>query len=157
MDQETTCCCSELDDLAIVGMGDAQGLDERVFQTLDLVQRHGGDQWWLYVSTCNGCGQDWMVAQDERIHDNFYLKRISPGTLREIVDDSRWPGDFVRYEQVLRLGRESGCIARFADPRDPALIHTAHDLRRERPDISLEDIAYVLAIPSSAAAQLLEN
>lgn len=36
------------------------------------------------------------------------------------------------------------------------LIDTANDLRRERPDISAEDIAYVLAIPLNAAARLLD-
>lgn len=157
MSQEASCCCSELDDLAVVGMGDPDGLDERLFATLDLVQDHGGDQWWLYVSTCSACGQSWMVAQDERIHDNYYLKRISLETMREIINHSRWPDDFLRYEKVLRLGRDSGRVAQFLDPRSPALIDTAKDLRRERPDISVEEIAYVLAVPTKAVARLLTS
>ena len=155
MDDEKRCCCRELDDFAVVGMGDPNGLDDRVFATLDRVQRHGGTQWWLSISTCHVCGQNWMIAQDERIHDNFYLKRIDQFVLHEIVHRSHWPDDFLRYEQVLRLGRESGRIAQFANPHDPALIDTVSDLRRERRDISAEDIAYVLAIPHKAAAQLL--
>lgn len=95
-----------------------------------------------------------MIAQDERIHDNFYLKRLDGEAMREIVDHSRWPDDFIRYEQVLRLGRQSGKIAQFLDPRSPALVETARDLRRERPEISIEDIAYVLAIPVKSAARL---
>lgn len=155
MDADAPCCCSDLDDLAIVGMGDPNGLDDRVFSTLERVADHGGTHWWLYASTCSACGQSWMIAQDERIHDNFYLRRISPLTVREIIEHSQWPDEFLRYEQVLRIGRNSGRIARFLNPRDPALIDTANDLRRERPDISAEDIAYVLAIPLSAAVRLL--
>lgn len=154
MSSNFACCCSELSDLAVVGMGDPNGLDERLFDNLERVQDHGGEQWWLYASVCKACGQNWMIAQDERIHDNFYLKRLDGEAMREIVDHSRWPDDFIRYEQVLRLGRQSGKIAQFLDPRSPALVETARDLRRERPEISIEDIAYVLAIPVKSAARL---
>jgi len=98
-----------------------------------------------------------MIAQDERIHDNFYLKRVSEQAAQDIVDHSRWPPDFMTYEQVLRLGRESGRIAIFADDHSPALVETAADLRRERPDISAQEIAYVLAISVKAAARLLKG
>ena len=154
---EKPCCCPELEDLAIIGMGDSEGLDERVFATFDLVQNHGGDQWWLYVSTCNVCAQNWMVAQEERIHDNYCLKRIDPETMQGIINQSKWPEDFLRFEQVLRLERQSGQVAHFLDPRSPALIDTANDLRHERPDISDADIAFVLAISVSAAKRLSRN
>lgn len=157
MDVDEPCCCAELEDLAIIGMGDAQGLDERVLATFDLVQDHGGEQWWLYVSTCNVCAQNWMIAQEERIHDNYCLKRLDPATMREIIDQSKWPDDFLRFEQVLRLERQSGRIARFLDPRSPALIDTANDLRRERPDISVGDIAFALAISVSDAMRLFRR
>lgn len=98
-----------------------------------------------------------MIAQDERIHDNVYLRRIGPLILREIVEHARWPDAFLRYEQVLRIGRDPGRFARFLNPYDLALVDTVHDLRRERPDISAEDIAYVLAIPLAAAQQLLQS
>ena len=149
------CCCVELDDLAVIGMGDPDGLDDRVFSTFDRVREHGGVQWWLYASTCGACGQSWMIAQDERIHDNFVLKRIEPAVLHRIVYASDWPGDFLHYEQVLRLERQSGKVARFLNPRSPALVETVSDLRRERPDISIEDVALVLAIPTESAARLL--
>jgi hypothetical protein len=155
MDAKGACCCQELDDLAAVGMGDPDGLDERVFATLQRVRDHGGAEWWLYASTCRASGQSWMIAQDERIHDIFHLRRIAPSVMHEIVEHSRWPDDFLRYEQVLRLGRQSGKIAQFLNPLSPALVQTVSDLRRERAGISIEDIAYVLAISTESAARLL--
>jgi hypothetical protein len=132
------------------------GLDERVFASLKRVAIHGGDQWWLYVSTCLACAQDWMIAQDERIYDNYYLRRLSPASKRDIVEKSLWPDEFTTYEQVLRLGRATEQIWTFEDTGSPALIATAGDLRRERPEISVDEIAYLLANPVSNAAGLLD-
>lgn len=113
----TACCCAELADIAIIGMGDAEGMDERVFATLDLVRNYGDEKWWLYVSTCRACGQNWMVGQEERIHDNYCLKRIDRGALSEIIECSRWPDDFLTYEKLLRLGRDAGQVAAFLNPK----------------------------------------
>lgn len=154
MDNETACCCSELADIAIIGMGDAEGMDARIFETLDLVRNYGDEKWWLYASTCRACGQNWMVAQEERIHDNYCLRRIDRDAINEIADHSRWPDDFLTYEQILRLGREAGYVATFLDPKSPALVETAQDLRRARPEISIEDVAYALAIPTKQAERL---
>jgi hypothetical protein len=98
------CCCQSLPDLAVVPMG-GDGLDERVFASLDQLKNHGGEQWWLYVSGCQVCSQSWMIAQDERIYDNFYLRRLTPSECQEIVEQDHWPEEFLTYEQVLRLGR----------------------------------------------------
>jgi hypothetical protein len=149
----TDCCCKSLSDLAVVPMG-GDGLDERVFAPLDRIVAHGGDQWWLYVSGCQVCSQSWMIAQDERIYDNYYLRRLSPSVCREIVDEAHWPDEFLTYEKVLRLGRTMSRSVTFLDPSSPALVCTAEDLRRERPRISVEEVAYLLAIPVSDAADL---
>lgn len=154
MDNAPTCYCSELADIAIIGMGDAEGRDGQFFETLDLVRNYGDEKWWLYASTCRVCGQNWMIAQEERIHDNYCLKRIDRETLSEIVEHSRWPDDFLTYEQILRLGREAGYVAAFLDPKSLALIETAQDLRRARPEMSIEDVAYALAIPTKQAERL---
>jgi hypothetical protein len=147
------CHCKSLADLAVVPMG-GDGLDERVFASLEETVKHGGDQWWLYLSSCQACGQNWMIAQDERIYDNYYLRRISAITRQGIDERGEWPDEFLTYEKVLRLGRTMGPAWTFADPRSPALVWTAEDLRRERPDISVEEIAYLLAIPIPQAANL---
>lgn len=148
------CCCGPLPDLAVVPMG-ADGLDERVFATLEITRNYGGGLWWLYLSRCDVCGQDWLVAQDDRIYDNYYLKRLSPSGALDIVEGNHWPDDFITYERVLRLGRTLGETWTFFDPRSPALVWTAEDLIKERPDISVEEIAYLLGIDPAAAARLL--
>jgi hypothetical protein len=131
--------------------------EERVFETLERTRDHGSGLWWLHLSKCRVCGQDWLVAQDERIYDNFYLKRIKPNDARGVSDDDRWPDDFITYERVLRLGRTLAQPWSFLDPLDPALIKTAADLVKERPDITVEEIAYLLAIEPKAAARLLPS
>ena len=150
-----SCCCDIFGDFAVVPMG-GDGLDERVFATLDEVQKHGGEQWWLYASTCQSCGQSWMIAQDERTHDNYYLKRLTPDEL-QLIQDERWPDDFLTYGQVLRLGVEAGRTCRFLDPLDSSLVWTVQDLRREQPTISVDEIAYLLAVPIPTAAKLIER
>lgn len=150
------CGCAALPDLAVVPMG-GEGLDERVFAALEHIRDHGGDQWWLYLSKCKACGQDWLVAQDERIYDNYYLKRLAPAAARDIIERNRWPDDFVTYERVLRLGRTLSQPWTFLDSRSPALVWTAEDLVKERPDISVEEIAYLLGLTPNAAARLLSD
>jgi hypothetical protein len=132
------------------------GLDERVFATLEEVHKHGGEQWWLYASTCQVCGQSWMIAQDERVHDNFYLKRLTREGLRLLLD-GHWSDDFLTYEQVLRLGVEAGRTCRFLDPLDSSLVWTVEDLRRQRPAITADEIAYLLAVPVDLADKLIER
>jgi hypothetical protein len=101
------------------------GFDERVFRTLERAREHGGDQWWLYMSKCSACAQEWLVAQDERIYDNFYLKRLDPTEAQGIAQENRWPDDFITYERVLTLGRTLGQSWTFVGPRDRALVWTA--------------------------------
>jgi hypothetical protein len=135
-------------------MGASDNLDERVLSTLSEVKKHGGDQWWLYASRCSKCGEYWMIAQDERIHDNYYLKRLSPEAAEAVVVRDLWPSDFLTYEQDLLLGIRSGKTCSFFDPRDPALVATANDLMRERPDISAVEIAHLLGINPKGAEAL---
>lgn len=150
---DSNCCCSSLPDLAVIPMG-MDGLDERVFASLETSKEHGGDQWWLFVANCLTCSQSWMIAQDSRIYDNYYMRRLEPVVRLAIVEHSQWPDEFLTYEQVLRLGRTTSKPWIFLDPRSPGLVWTAEDLRRERPGISVEEIADLLAIPVADAVRL---
>lgn len=96
-----------------------------------------------------------MIAQEERVHDNYCMKRIDARVAAGIVNDAIWPEDFLYFASVLRLERESGQIAQFLDPNCHALVATAHDLSRERPDITFDEIGYLLAIKPSHAAKLM--
>jgi hypothetical protein len=133
------------------------GFDERVFESLEQIVEHGGDRWWLYVSNCLKCSQSWMIAQDERIYDIYYLRRLTPTAYQAIVEHAHWPEEFLKYEHVLRLGRTLSEAWTFLDSRSPSLIWAAEDLRRERPDISVDEIANLLAISVPDAARLLQR
>ncbi len=133
-----------------------EGLDERVFATVVNVRDHGGDAWWLHLSQCRTCGQYWMIAQEERIFDEHFLRRLSVDEVNRISAEGEWPAEFLTYERVLRTGHALGirpCI--FLERLSPSLVWTAEDLRKERPDISVEELAHLLGVTATQAARLL--
>lgn len=150
-----SCCCKSLPDLAAVPMG-GDGLDERVFATIENVIDHGADAWWLHLSRCRACGQNWMIAQEERIFDEHFLRRLTVDEANRISGDAEWPVEFSSYERVLKTGHAlhiRPCV--FLDRLPPSLIWTAEDLRKERPDISTEEIAFLLGITEMQSKRLL--
>jgi hypothetical protein len=148
------CCCASLQDLSAVPMG-GDGLDERVFATLEIVSNHGGDLWWLYLSKCSACGQHWMVAQEERIFDEYFLRRLEESAAARIAAEGQWPAEFLTYEAVLKIGRSFGQPCIFFEALSPSLVATVHDLRKERPDITLREIADLVGVSRIHAALLL--
>ncbi|WP_287979385.1 hypothetical protein [Sphingomonas sp.] len=149
------CCCASLPDLAAVPMG-GDGLDERVFATVENVVDHGGDAWWLYLSQCRACGQHWMIAQEERIFDEYFLRRLTVDEACRISRKGEWPVEFTSYERVLKTGHALGirpCI--FLERLSPSLVWTAEDLRKKRPDISVDEIALLLGVSATQARRLI--
>jgi hypothetical protein len=150
------CLCATLPDLALVPMG-GDGLDERVFATVEHVCDHGGALWWLYLSKCGACGQNWMIAQEERIYDINFLSRLSSAEADAITAEGRWPDAFLTYERVLRIGRAMSHPWTYLERLSPALVVSAADLRRERADISVEEIADLLGVTRRTAIRLLKG
>jgi len=148
------CLCITLPNLAIVPMG-GDGLDERFFATVAEVQPYGRDLWWLHLSRCRVCGQNWMVAQEERLYDDYMLKRLSAHEAGAIVDRDQWPSDFLTYENVLEVGKRLSRAYRFADPLSPTLIDTVRDLKLKRPEITEPEIAGLLGIDPDHVARLI--
>lgn len=153
-DPGDVCCCPSLTDLAAVPMG-GDGLDEQVFATIEQICDHGGGPWWLYLSKCRVCHQHWMVAQEERIFDTYFLRRLDATEARQVVVEADWPTDFITYERVLKLGRTLSEPFTFADPIASSLVWTVEDLRRERPDITIEEIADLIGVHPPQVARLL--
>ena len=148
------CCCASLPDFAAVPMG-GDGLDERVFATVENVVDHGGAAWWLHLSQCHACSQHWMIAQEERIFDEHFLRRLSVAEASRISVDAEWPAEFLSYERVLKTGhalRIRPCV--FLERLSPSLVWTAEDLRKERPDITVEEIALLLGVTVTHAKRL---
>ncbi len=148
------CECSSLPDLAGVPMG-GDGLDERVFEMLEPIGRAGDDRWWLNAYRCGACGQAWMVAQEERIFDIYFMRRLNEDENLAIAS-GRWPADFLTYERVLRIGNALATPCRFLDPMASSLVWTASDLRKARPEIAVEEIAMLLGVTDSHAVRLLD-
>lgn len=143
-------------DLAAVPMG-GDGLDERIFATLERVKGHGGELWWLYLSKCEACGQYWMVAQEERIFDEYFFRRLNRTEALLISSEGRWPPEFATYERVLKLGRSLSTPCVFLETLAPSLVWTAEDLRKERPDITVEEIARLIGVTPKHVERLLRG
>lgn len=130
-------------------------MDERVFATLERICDHGGDLWWLYLSKCSACDQNWMIAQEERIFDEYFLRRLSDTEAAAILE-SHWPDDFMTYERVLEIGHTFAKPFTFLDPLASSLIWTADDLRKERPEIAADEVTRLLGVTPKNAARLLK-
>lgn len=154
MPEAAACICATLDDLAVMPMG-GDGLDEHFFATVDIVRWHGDVLWWLNLSRCAVCGQDWMIAQEERIYDDHYLKRLNSAEAEAVVSANVWPAEFLTYEAVLRFGQRHSKAFHFLDPRAGSLLWTIEDLRKARPDISAHEIGELLGISQAHVAKLM--
>ena len=135
------CECITLPDLADVDMGEASDIALRTFEER---ATRGDPFWWLAADQCSECGQWWLVAQEERQNDVFFLKRLSLEEGEKVIKEHWWPEDFDKYEKLLRLGRERGHSVRFVDSFDSSLFWTVADLARERPGIKVSELAELL-------------
>ena len=146
-----TCQCVTLPDLAVVDMGDHEG----VFATLEERARRGARYWWLALYTCGACSQGWLVAQEERQNDIFCMRRLGSETVSSILAGSAWPDEFDRYESLLDIGRRSGRSVRFVDPLgSSSLAATITDLARDRPGIKLSELCTLLNLEREVALEL---
>jgi hypothetical protein len=153
IDHDARCQCRLLRDRDVIPMG-CDGLDERLFATVDRIADHGGRQWWLHLSRCNACQQHWLIAQEERIYDDFFIIRLSFDEAQAIIAESRWPSTFQTYEDVLATGLALSQPCRFSDPLAGSLIWTVEDLLDENPQITEARIAELLGIAPAHVVNL---
>jgi hypothetical protein len=136
-------------------MGCADGLDDRFFGTVKNVKDFGQSKFWLYMAQCTRCEQNWLVAQEERIFDEYFLARLSQAQSRGILENDIWPERFSSYEGVLRLGGSVVSHCQFIDTVAWSLVWSAEELRKERPDITIAEIADLLGITESRAEKVV--
>ena len=148
------CLCSDLPDETHIPMG-CDDLDQQFFATVERVKDHGGNQWWLYSAKCKACGQDWLVAQEERIFDVYYLIKLCPADANLIEDKNEWPIQFQTFEDLLSRGANLGIQCVFLDDLAMSLVWSVEDLRKERPDITEQEIARLLGIDISQAKRVI--
>jgi len=149
------CICASLSDLAHIAMGDSQQRDEKFLATIEEVLRAGEGLWWLYLGKCRVCAQDWLVAQEERIYDEHFLKRLQPVAAARILATGKWPDTFISYERLLRVGKSLATPCRFLNSMAASLLWTVEDLRKERPNISAAEIGGLLGVSEEHAAKLI--
>lgn len=150
------CRCSAVRNLDNIEMG-GDGFDEKFFATLSQFANPLPKQWWLYISRCDICGTNWLVAQEERIHDQFYVERISDQVAQDAAEGT-WPDRFQTYADVLEMGVKLDIRGfRFADPVSGALQVTVEDLLKEIPRIPAKDVAAKLGIPPQHAQLLMDK
>ena len=150
-----SCICKSLSDSSHIAMGCGDELDDNFFRTVKNVKDFGPSKWWLYMAQCTGCQQNWLVAQEELIFDEYFLVRLSQTQAREIFENNMWPEQFSSYEAVLRAGGSVVNHCQFFDTVAWSLVWSAEELRKERPDITITEIAELLGITESRAEKVV--
>jgi hypothetical protein len=128
-----------------------------VFQYMEEVTRRGEPFWWLSLEHCRECHQWWLVASEERHNDVYCLRRLDRQIADEILNKNSWPDCFDRYETLLRLGYDTGRSVRFVDPMDSSMAWTIADLAKERPGITISEIAKLLNLDMELAKDLAKK
>ncbi len=133
------CRCLAVRDLDNIEMG-GDWFFEKFFATLTKLASPPTKQWWLYISRCNACCTNWLVAQEERIHDQFYVERISDRVVQK-AKAGIWPDRFRTYADVLDMGVKLGVSeARFVDPMSGSLQVTVEELLQTVLTISAREV-----------------
>jgi hypothetical protein len=122
------------------------------YTELAIVKRRGMPFWWLGMGECPLCQQRWLIAQEERLNDIVVMRRLSDDEAARIVGEDVWPSDFDRYETLLRIGAKQDRRFRHLHPVEQ--LSNIVDLARERPGISVEDLAWLLNIELPIALEL---
>lgn len=147
----SSCTCIQISNIAVVDMGDES---EKIFATLDEIKKRGDPYWWLSVYQCRDCQQSWLVAQEERQNDVFCLYRLDQVAMEDILNNNRWIPIFDGYENLLRIGLETGKRVRFLDPLNSSLRWTISDLAKEKPGIKISEVAQLLNLNIELAEEI---
>ncbi len=155
------CKCQRIRDLNSIPMGGEELADgkfffEAVFDSLDEIASYGPDKWWLSIYRCNQCDQNWMVAQEERIYDEFLFQRISASEAQQALQ-GQWPDTFWTYEKTLAVARKFTDAPQFFDPMAYSLQSTVEGFLKERPEISNNEIANLLGLSAAHCAKLVQK
>lgn len=153
LDEGEYCHCASVRNLDAIEMG-GDWFFEKFFAKMTQVAKPETDQWWLYISRCNICTTNWLVAQEERIHDMFYVQRIADQAVFE-AQNGKWPAQFQTYADVLDVGVRLGVRqAQFVDRVSGAVQITVEELLQTGAKISAQDVGKALGI-SAEHAQIL--
>ncbi|WP_298327337.1 hypothetical protein [Asticcacaulis sp.] len=149
------CECPAVADEDVIAMG-GNGRDGRFFASVSECAMPGDDLWWLWLGKCQTCHTDWLIAQEERIYDDFFVARLTSEQADLIRNNGQWPQRWLTYEDVLRTGRALSRPCRFVEYIAPSLLWTVEELRRARPDITVAEMSEFLGIEESHVKDILK-
>ena len=152
---DLACQCVSLANIDITHMGSER--EDEVFKTLQEIKAHGEPLWWLALHRCSVCMQNWLTAQETRQNDVHCFKRLTNNESDKITKENSWPEYFRTYEELLKLGKENGCSVHFIDPLNSSPVYTAIDLAKERPGISVSEIASLLDVSHELAIEICKK
>ena len=148
------CRCATLAEIGVIDMGDTAD----TYDHFERIKERGDPYWWLHAARCSSCNTEWLVAQEERQNDVILVRRLAPNELSRILRDDLWPSDFDQYETLLRLGRAAGHTVRWVDPiNDSSLEWTMADLARQRPGISVAELAELLDLDEDTVSTIADR
>jgi hypothetical protein len=125
--------------------------------TWDERKRADTSRWWLSYQNCRVCGQDWLMGGEEMHNDVNVIERLAPAEALAIMDQDSWPPSKLNtYEFLISFGGE-GVSVTFVDPADSTLVHTATQLAKERPGISLSELVRMLNISPTLAQEVAQE
>jgi hypothetical protein len=152
---ETKCSCHKIRDIDVIGMG---SVEEEFMATFEQKKVREKPYWWLYVSQCNICQTNWLIAQEEVHNDDYLLKRLSVTVFLNIINENHWPGDFHSYAELLKLSKRFGHSVRYDNPMNSSsLIWTIATLIKENPSISIEELSELINVDEELTKELAKK
>jgi hypothetical protein len=118
----------------------------KFLQSLNSLAYYGPDRWWLSLQQCSVCKEYWLCASETRINDVDFLKKIERDIAEKVLGNREWPACFTTLESLLSLAAREGKSVRFVDWHSYSLMVSIEDLKKERPGISEEELAFLLQI-----------
>lgn len=145
------CKCLEIRNLDVIGLGD----DALYMKSMKLTKNRDGHRDWVSAFVCSECSQSWLIAEESRINDDVFFRRLNTDEYEKILKLNEWPSLFDRYEDLLKLSAQFGQTFSFVDPVESiSLSGVIEDLIKERPQITKEEIANLLNIDLNILAQI---
>jgi hypothetical protein len=147
------CECDLVPDLAAIATQWSK-FEDRFMASMITVAYHQKGKPWLEILKCRCCHTHWLHAHEDTVYMDSFVARIDADVTAKARAGS-WPERFQTYEEVLTTGHALSMPIERDDPFVPSLYRTARLLREERPEISLEEVASLLAVSRCDAAILL--
>lgn len=152
-----SCECITVADFDILDEGDERWRHVRDSIFLVIVKNPDQPNWQLLLGKCKQCSQYWLIAEEFSINDIELLKRLDNAVADKIIQKNEWPEHFKTLEELLAIGKLNDRSVRFVDYVARGLIEAVQELKKDRPNITLAEIAFLLNIDEVRAQALCKS